>query len=101
MSKTVTLSAYKITWVEVRPQTGRKVTTRDAKRLGVITRRNGYGYMHFANKERALAWLSQPRNLSKAYECRLFTDKQFGMAKEVDGYAIPFTMKQNNDVYYL
>ena len=88
-------------WVEVRPRAGRKVTRKDAKQLGVITHNNGYGYTFFANKERALAWLAQPHKLSKGYEARLFTDKQFGMAKPADDYAIPFTKKQFNEVYYL
>ena len=95
------LSAYKITWVEVRPTTGRKVTQSDAKRLGVSVHRNGYGYLHFGNIDRAKAWLNEPRNLSKRYECRLFSDRQFSMASPANNYAIPFTTKQYNEVYYI
>lgn len=95
-------SAYRITWVELRPATGYKMTKADANKCGAIVRHNnGYGYMHFASRERALEWLKTHHSLSKVYECRLFTDKQFGMAQASTGYAIPFTSKQYSEVFYV
>ena len=100
--KHITLNPYQITWIEIRPIEGRVVTKADARKMRcVCVHRNGYGYAHFGNKERAIEWLRTERNLSKKYEARLFTDKQFCMAKEETGYAIPFTTKQNNEVYYI
>lgn len=102
MTQNITLSAYQITWIEIRPTSGRKVTLSDAKKMGRVSiHRNGYGYTHFANKERALAWLEEQSNkhYSKGYEARIFSDKQFGMAKESNGYAIPFTSQQLANVY--
>lgn len=100
----INISSYRITWVEVRPATGHKVTKRDQRAFGGIfylsIERNGYGYAHFATKERALAWLTRERKLSKHYEARLFSDKQFGMRK-APSYEVPFTKQQLNDVYYL
>lgn len=100
--KQVTLSPYRITWVEIRPVSGHKVTMADAKKMTWVNiHRNGYGYIHFANRDKAVEWLTAQANksYSKRYEARLFTDKQFGMAKEENGYAIPFTAKQFNEVY--
>lgn len=97
-------SSYQITWVEIRPIQGRKVTLRDQKAFGgaiyLSIERNGYGYARFATKERARAWLKQERKLSKRYEARLFSDKQFGIRK-APLYEVPFTEKQLNDVYFL
>lgn len=96
----ITFSPYKITWIEIRPMTGRTVTAADARKMrNVCVHRNGFGYAHFPNKKSALEWLHTERKLSKKYEARLFTDKQFGMAKEENGYAIPFTTKQYNEVF--
>lgn len=97
-----TFSPYKITWIEIRPMTGRTVIAADAKKMRIVcVHRNGFGYAHFHNEESALEWLRTEHKLSKRYEVRLFTDKQFGMAKEETGYAIPFTKKQFNEVYYI
>lgn len=93
-------STYQITWIEVRPITGRTVTAADVRKMrNVCVHRNGFGYAHFPNKKSALEWLRTERKLSKKYEARLFTDKQFGMAKEENGYAIPFTTEQYNEVF--
>jgi predicted glutamine amidotransferase len=98
----INISSYKITWIEVRPTSGRKVTMADFRKMGrVSVHRNGFGYAWFSTKERAMEWLKIERNLSKRYEVRLFTDKQFGMAKKETGYAIPFTQKQFAEVYYI
>lgn len=102
MTNRFNLSAYRITWIEIRPTSGRKVTIADSKRMGRVSiERNGYAYAHFANRENAMAWVSAQKNkkFSKAYEARLFSDKQFGLRKESDGYRVPFTTKQLNEVY--
>ena len=99
---TMTLSAYRITWVEIRPLSGRKVTKADSHKMGgVCIRFNGFGYHHFGNKERAIAWLEEQKGktFSKGYEARIFSDKQFGMTNASDGYAVPFTKKQMAEVY--
>ena len=96
------LSAYTIAWIEIRPTSGRKVTIADARKMGYVSiHGNGYGYIHFANKDRAIAWINEQSNktFSKGYEARIFTDKQFVMANESTGYAIPFTEKQFKEVY--
>lgn len=55
---------------------------------------------HFANKQKALEWLAAfNKSLDKSYTVRLFTDKQFGMAKQSDGYRIPYTRKQWAETY--
>ena len=92
------LSAYKITWIEIRPTSG-IATKADMKKLGIRVRDvNGCIYNHFATKERAQEWLNNLNGLTlgKKYECRFFSDKQFGMA----GFnmQVPFTKKQLNEV---
>lgn len=97
------LSAYRITWIEIRPTSGRKVTIADSRRMGRIITidRNGYAYVHFPSRENAMAWVAaqKTKKFSKAYEARLFSDKQFGLRKESDGYRVPFTTKQLNEVH--
>ena len=99
-----TLSPYKIMWAEFTPTTGRVVTKHDQKVLGAITalRRQKYYRRHFASKQQALEFINTfSSKLNKRYMVRLFTDKQFGMAKQKDGYAIPYTKKQLAEVYYV
>ena len=96
----INLSSFIITWVEVRPTTGRKVTLSDAKKMDVTVDWNGNGYRFFRDKAIALAWLNRERKLSKVYEARLFSDHQFGMRK-APHYDVPFTAKQLNEVYLL
>ena len=101
------LSAYKIYWAEFTPVTGKFVTKKDIIAIegfnnGYIGRYNKSHRRHFASKERALEFINNfNKKLSKRYMVRLFTDKQFGMAKQETGYAIPYTKKQLAEVYYI
>ena len=92
------LSSYKLYWIELRPIKG-IATLADRKRLGVRWNRslNNNMYSHFVNRESAERCLESLKSvkLGKAYEARLFTDKQFGMAEAANEYAIPFTKMQN------
>ena len=103
----VTLSAYKIYWAEFTPVTGKFVTKKDIAAIQgysdrYIGRYNKNYRKHFASKERALEFINNfNKKLSKRYMVRLFTDKQFGMAKQENGYAIPYTKKQLAEVYYI
>ena len=100
----ITLSPYKIYWVELVPSKG-IVTKHDRRLFGDVLLRGTEKkhYKHFMNKQRALDWLANfdATRLGKSYACRLFTDKQFGMAKAENNFAIPFTRKQLKEVYYL
>lgn len=99
-----TLSPYKVYWVELVPSKG--IVTKHDRRLF------GYTYprstekrhrKHFPSKQDALNWLANfdATRLDKSYSCRLFTDKQFSLAKAENDFAIPFTSKQLKEVYYL
>lgn len=102
------LSPYRITWIEYRPING-VATRNDTKKLSVISRiravdrRTGCLYDHFPTRKKALAHLAALKGvkLTRTYECRLFTDKQFGMRRADNGYAVPFTQKQYNEVIIL
>ena len=102
--RNITLSPYKIYWVELVPIKG-IVTKHDRKLFGDVLLRGTEKkhYKHFPSKDKAIDWLSNfdASRLNKSYECRLFTDKQFGLAKAEDNFAIPFTSKQLKEVYYL
>ena len=97
------LSSYKLYWIELRPIKG-IATLADRKRLGArwsnLPKSNVNLYSHFINRESAERCLESLKRvkLGKAYEARLFTDKQFGMAEAADGYKIPFTAMQNANV---
>lgn len=98
------LSKYKVWWAEFKPTTGRYVAKRDQYTLGAITytRRLKTFRKHFGSKEVAVKYLTSfDKYLDKHYEVRLFTDAQFAAAKEETGYAIPYTKKQLNEVYYI
>lgn len=101
------LSAYKICWAEFTPVTGKYICKKDIIAIeGHIDRyigsHNTNYRKHFASKERALEFINNfNKKLSKPYMVRLFTDKQFGMAKQETGYAIPYTKKQLEEVYYI
>jgi len=103
----VTLSAYKIYWAEFTPVTGKYITKKDIATIQghtdrYIGRYNTNYRKHFVSKERALEFINNfNKKLSKRYMVRLFTDKQFGMAKQENGYAIPYTKKQLAEVYYI
>jgi hypothetical protein len=100
--KKIELSAYTITWIEVRAKKGNVIKKDAVKLFGRYT--NDYGkscsYKHFPNKTLAQAWLNCTKSikLEKIYDCRLFSDKQFGMCEERFGYAVPFTHKQYKEV---
>lgn len=96
------LSKYVITWVEVRATKG-VVTKKDQYTLrgwkfGYYKTNKKYEF--FQNKESALQWIEkmQKKSFSKQYECRLFTDAQFALAKNGE---IPFTEKQLSEVFYI
>ena len=98
------LSPYKVYWAEFTPLSGRVVTGHDQKALGSIwARKNQKVYrMWFGSKEKAIEYLKTfSGKLDKRYAVRLFTDKQFSLAKRETGYAIPFTEKQKKEVYYI
>lgn len=104
MEKKPILSAYKIYWAEFTPTTGKIVTKHDMKRLDpcAIGFRLTSLRRHFPSKQKALDFLSGfDKKLDKRYAVRLFSDKQFSLAKESEGYAIPYTKKQLNEVYYV
>lgn len=107
----MTLSPYKIFWVEFRAQKGR-VTKKDAKiLLSNVFAWDSYGknaLKHFASKESACEYLEKKaesfKKLSKAYEVRLCTDKQYGMAKcdfKNRFVKVPFTQKQESEMYII
>ena len=98
------LSAYKIWWAEFTPTTGRVVTKHDQRKLGGIQVWRGEKRFrrHFPSRDKALEFVTTfSGKLDKRYAVRFFSDKQFSMAKESEGYAIPFTKKQMEDVHYV
>lgn len=105
------LSAYKTWWVIVTPVKGcvRKI---DIKRMGGHTQvRTPFHEDRFcacfASKDKALNFIDSPHNLSKQYEARLLTDKQFGDIKVTwlpqggQEWDIPYTRKQKNEVFIM
>lgn len=104
MEKSIKLSPYKVYWVELTPSEG-IVTKHDRRLFGeyCLTGKESKHYKHFPSKQDALNWLANfdATRLDKSYSCRLFTDKQFGLAKAEHNFAIPFTTKQRNEVYHL
>lgn len=107
---TTKISAYKVVWVEFRAQKG-IVTKKDAKILRKYTvgRQWSNGdriQEHFASKDMALAYLDSKREdfkkLGKRYEVRICTDKQFSLGHmENRSNIIPFTTKQNNEMFII
>lgn len=84
--------------------TGRVVTKHDQKLIDPCAMgwRKASLRRHFPSKEKAIDFLTTfNKKLNKRYKVRLFTDRQFGMAKESEGYAIPYTKKQQEEVYYV
>ena len=100
--KTTELSAYRIYWAEFFPAYG-VVTKHDRKQLGEIMsdHKSPKTYRkHFASKEKAVEFLTSfNKPLDKSYTVRLFTDRQFGLAKQEEGYRIHYTRKQWAEVY--
>lgn len=106
--KRVFLSPYKIVWVEFRPKYG-KATKADCNKIegwrctyhtaDLYTK---CYYKYFSSKEKAIEFLQNfNKKLSKKYECRMFTDKQFGMRCRENDYKVPFTKKQQNTFYVI
>lgn len=99
----INLSRYKIVWVEFIPGKG-YVTKHDQKLLGAldaIDKLKSFK-MCYPSKEAAMNFLRNFRKrLDKNYRCLISTDKQFGMAKEENGYKIPYTEKQLKEVFIL
>ena len=97
-------SPYKVTWVELIPNTG-IVTKHDRKIFGEFrpSGKERTHRKHFPSKEDAISWITNfdASRLDKAYTCYLFTDKQFSLAKAENGFAIPYTTKQRNTPYTL
>ena len=106
MKNVETLSPYKIWWIEFRAQKG-IVTRKDAK----IFNKYSFGgnlrnlMLHFASRTDAEKYLIEKKDdfkrLSKSYEVRMCTDKQFSMSY-VDIQSrilrIKFTSKQNAEM---
>ena len=99
------ISAYKITWIELRSTDGvASIADKNKlKNLWSISNDKTSLLKHFGCKENAIAEIERIKKISlrKQYEVRLFTDKQFGMAKCDNGYKIPFTKKQNEDMFII
>ena len=105
------LSPYRIWWVIVTPFKG-CVRKCDIKRLDGISR-SGYSFHQerfcacFPSNETALAFVLAYHNLSKPYQARLLTDKQFGdirveyLPNGDTLWDIPYTSKQVADVYVM
>lgn len=96
--KNVTLSPYQVLWLEFIPVKG-IVTKHDQKLLGsprIVGKSPKTFRKPVGTREAGLAFIESLgcKQLDKHYTCRFFTDKQFGMAKESEGYAIHYTQKQ-------
>ena len=105
----IILNPYQITWIEFRPTKG--IATKADIKLIYGSRfgreadcRTGCFYMHFPNKALAMGYLHNLGNiahkLAKPYECRFFTDQQFGM-RTWNNPEVPITTKQRNEVIIL
>ena len=102
-SNEIKLSPYKLIWVEFFPKKG-FVTMHDQRAFEASfpTPRLKTYRKPFGNKTAALSFINQfSKKLDKSYTCLLSTDKQYGMAKESEGYAIPYTKKQLEEKYYI
>lgn len=99
----VKFSPYKLVWIEFFPSKG-SVTIHDQKAFGASfswSRLKTYR-KPFASKERAVSFIiSFNKKLDKSYTCLISTDKQYGMAKESEGYKIHYTQKQLSEKYYI
>lgn len=100
------ISAYEICWAEFTPVTGQFVTKKDIVAIQgydsrYIGKYNKY-FRLFANKACALEFIHNfNKKLSKRHIVRLFTDKQFGMARRENNFAIQYTKKQLQEIYYI
>lgn len=108
IKKDIILSRYKIWWIEFEPEKG-KATKCDCNRIDgwdadyhIADVNTGCYYKYFSSKEKAIEFLQNfKKKLTKKYNCRLFTDKQFGMRKRENNYKVPFTTKQLSQVYII
>lgn len=92
----ITISPYKTVWAEFVPTSG-KVTVHDQKAFGAIhIVKNAKSYRKsFALEQDARTFVRRfNKALDTSYKVFYSTDKQFGLAKEENGYAIPYTQKQ-------
>lgn len=95
------LSGYRITWVEITPCVG-KAIKKDVDKLGAtyFAGRRDACYRHFPTKEKAVAFVQGfDKKLEKQYTCRFFCDKQLKQRTPQNGYKVPFTTKQMEEVY--
>ena len=103
----ITYSPYKHFWIEFTPVSGNFILKKDIITIKgysdrFIGRYNKFYRIPFASKENALEYIRNfNKKLSKRYMVRLFTDKQFEMAKREEGFAIHYTKKQLNEVYFV
>ena len=111
MNELPKLSPYRIWWVIITPISG-CVRKADIKRLGGDIRvrppfHEDRFCVFFPSKEKALAFVTAHYNLSKPYEARLLTDRQFGNVKvsynSKNGvvWDIPYTAKQRAEVFVM
>lgn len=103
------LSPYRIWWVIISPISG-CVRKSDIVRMGRASS-NPFAIhlkrfcVPFPSREKALAFVTAGHNLSKPYEARLLSDKQFGSIKVIyrsmsgDVWDIPFTARQLAEVF--
>lgn len=93
-------------WVEVRATKG-IVTKKDEKLISnwyvLNPSKKPAIYLNFKDKDTAIKYLENfDKNLSKRYECRIFTDLQMYKSEVgTNGLLIPFTSKQLKEVYYI
>lgn len=93
-------------WVEVRATKG-IVTTKDEKIISnwheINPSKKPAIYLNFKDKATAIKYLENfDKELSKRYECRIFTDMQKSKSEVgTNGLVIPFTSKQLKEVYYI
>lgn len=95
-------SPYRITWAEFFPAYG-VVTKHDRKQFGEILTdyKSPKTYRrHFPSKAKAVEYLTNfNKRLDKMYTVRLFSDRQFSLAKQSENYRIHYTRKQWNETF--
>ena len=95
-------SQYHITWAEFFPSYG-VVTKHDRKQFGEILTdyKSPKTYRrHFPSKAEAVEYLRNfHKRLDKTYTVRLFSDRQFSLAKQSEDYRIHYTRKQWNETF--
>lgn len=99
--ETTELSKYQISWVELKATKG-IATKHDCEKLHAARMKNGCIYSHFANASSAIAYIESLKDvkLDKIYECRIFTDMQFGNWDIEHEEHPAFTSMQNSNVLY-